>query len=91
MNHRLLSRWLLRGAAAIALFYIVTPLFFVSWLSFYRQEIPSFPPEGYSLAWYASLPQNERFVSGLLLSLELGVASSAIDSVPSLRGSPNRR
>ena len=28
------------------------PLVFVTWLAFFRQEIPSFPPEGYSLRWF---------------------------------------
>lgn len=77
-ERRFLGRWLLRGAAGFALAYILAPLFFVTWLSFYRQEIPSFPPEGYSLSWYRGLPQNDRFVSGLLLSGELGVVSSVI-------------
>ena len=41
-------RWALNGAAALALAYILLPLIFVTWLAFFRQEIPSFPPEGYS-------------------------------------------
>ena len=39
-------RWALNGAASLALLYILTPLIFVVWLAFFRQEIPSFPPEG---------------------------------------------
>ncbi|MBU0724332.1 MAG: ABC transporter permease [Alphaproteobacteria bacterium] len=58
--------------------YILTPLIFVIWLSFFRQEIPSFPPDGYSLRWYGELAGNERFVSGFVLSLELGVIATAI-------------
>src|SRR5438445_113559 len=27
-------------------------MFFVIWLAFFAQEIPSFPPEGYSLKWF---------------------------------------
>ena len=73
-----MGRWLLRGAAALTLFYILLPLLSVTWLSFYVQEIPSFPPEGYSLRWYQSIPGNTRFVDGLVLSLELGVAATAI-------------
>ena len=48
---RRLGRWALNGAAGLALAYILTPLVFVTWLSFFRQEIPSFPPEGYGLRW----------------------------------------
>lgn len=78
IDSRTLGRWLLLSAAALTLFYIVIPLIAVTWLSFYRQEIPSFPPEGYSLQWYGTILRNDRFVSGLLLSLQLGVISTAI-------------
>ena len=47
------AAWRSNGAAAVALAYILLPLFFVIWLAFFRQEIPSFPPEGYSLKWFA--------------------------------------
>lgn len=77
-NGRTAGRWLLRGAAAVSLAYILAPLLFVTWLSFYKQEIPSFPPEGYSLKWYASIPGNDRFVQGFLLSAELGVIATGI-------------
>ncbi|HWJ43353.1 MAG TPA: ABC transporter permease [Solirubrobacterales bacterium] len=78
LDGRTLRRWLLKAAASLTLFYILVPLLSITWLSFYRQEIPSFPPEGYSLRWYASISGNARFVDGLLLSFQLGVASTAI-------------
>jgi putative spermidine/putrescine transport system permease protein len=78
IDTRRLGRWLLNGAAGVTILYILTPLIFVTWLSFFRQEIPSFPPEGYSLRWYAAIAQNARFVDGFLLSLRLGVAATAI-------------
>jgi putative spermidine/putrescine transport system permease protein len=76
------SRWVghlaLKGAAAITLAYILTPLVFVTWLAFFRQEIPSFPPEGYSLRWFQAIAGNDRFVSGFLLSLQLAVIATSI-------------
>jgi putative spermidine/putrescine transport system permease protein len=78
VDGRVLRRWLLKAAAAMTLFYILVPLISVTWVSFYRQEIPSFPPEGYSLRWYTSIAGNARFVDGLLLSVELGVIATAI-------------
>ncbi|MBX6367607.1 MAG: ABC transporter permease [Rhodospirillales bacterium] len=68
----------MKAAAGLTLCYILLPLVSITWLSFYRQEIPSFPPEGYSLRWYASIVGNARFVDGLLLSLQLGVAATAL-------------
>jgi putative spermidine/putrescine transport system permease protein len=82
MKHRLskhnLGRFALKAAAGITLAYILTPLVFVTWLSFFAQEIPSFPPEGYSLKWFRAIPHNDRFVAGFLLSLEIGLIATLI-------------
>jgi len=77
-SSRRLGRLALKGAAAVALAYILTPLLFVTWLAFFRQEIPSFPPEGYSLRWFLAIADNDRFVAGFLLSLELAVIATGI-------------
>ena len=42
-----LGRWALNGMAGLALGYKQLPLVLVTRLAFFRQEIPSFPPEGY--------------------------------------------
>jgi len=78
LDRRRIGRWLLNGAAALAFLYILLPLIFITWLSFYRQEIPSYPPEGYTLHWFGAIMGNDRFISGLLLSLELGVIATAL-------------
>jgi len=78
VSSRRLGRIALKGAAAITLAYILTPLVFVTWLAFFRQEIPSFPPEGYSLRWFQAIAGNDRFVSGFLLSLQLAVIATSI-------------
>jgi len=77
-DRRVIGRWALTTAAALTMLYILLPLISVIWLSFYRQEIPSFPPEGYSLHWYGVIAGNQRFVDGLLLSVQLGVSATAI-------------
>ena len=78
LDRRRIGRWLLNGAAGLAFLYILTPLFFVTWLSFYKQEIPSYPPEGYTLHWFQAITGNDRFIDGLVLSLELGVIATAL-------------
>lgn len=77
-NARSLGRLALKAGAGVTLAYILTPLLFVTWLAFFQQEIPSFPPEGYSLRWFLAIPGNDRFVSGFLLSLEVAVIATAI-------------
>jgi putative spermidine/putrescine transport system permease protein len=78
LGSRQLGRLALKSAAALSLGYILLPLFFVIWLSFFAQEIPSFPPEGYSLKWYQSIPGNDRFVQGFILSLQVAVVATVI-------------
>ena len=58
--------------------FILLPLVLVTWLAFFRQEIPSFPPEGYSLRWFGAILGNKSFVSGFILSLEVGLGATAI-------------
>lgn len=78
LDSRRLGRWALHGAAGLALAFILTPLVFVTWLAFFRQEIPSFPPEGYSLRWFAAIADEKKFVDGFSLSLRLGVIATLI-------------
>src|SRR5690349_22916591 len=75
------GRWALNAAATIGLLYILTPLIFVTWLAFFRQEIPSFPPEGYSLRWFAAILDQRKFVDGFIISFEVGVLATAIGLV----------
>ena len=71
-------RLALNGAAAIGWLYLFVPLLFVTWLSFYRQEIPSYPPEGYSLRWYGQAARDHNFIDAFVLSAELAVIATAI-------------
>ena len=78
IDRRRLGRWAMLGAGGVAFLYILTPLIFVIWLSFYAQEIPSYPPDGYSLRWYGAAAANDRFIDAFLVSVQLGVISTAI-------------
>ncbi|WP_203073685.1 ABC transporter permease [Falsiroseomonas ponticola] len=78
MGSRGLRRLALRGSAGFALAIIVTPLLLVAWLAFFRQEIPSFPPTGYTLRWFAAIPDNRAFASGFMVSLQVSVMATAI-------------
>ena len=73
-----LGRWMLDAAAGLALAYILVPLIFVTWLAFFAQEIPSFPPEGYTLKWFGQIGENASFVKGFALSLQVGVLATLL-------------
>ncbi len=77
-DSRRLGRWALNGAAGLAFLYILIPLIFVTWLSVYAQEIPSYPPEGYSLRWYGAGIANDRFLSAFWTSTQVGVIATLI-------------
>jgi putative spermidine/putrescine transport system permease protein len=70
-------RWIGRAAlgAAVLVGYavIVSPLVLVSWLAFFRNEVVSFPPEGYTLRWFGNILDQNNFVEGFVVSLQVGL------------------
>jgi putative spermidine/putrescine transport system permease protein len=60
-------------AAVFCFALMLLPIFFVCWLSFFGNEILSFPPEGYTLKWFAALWLQPQFADGFATSLEVGV------------------
>lgn len=69
---------LLQLMAAAAFLIILAPLFFVVWLSLYSQEIPSYPPDGYTLEWYGEAWRNDRFLDAFVTSAQVGVLATLI-------------
>ncbi|MBL8835983.1 MAG: ABC transporter permease [Alphaproteobacteria bacterium] len=63
----------LKGAAGLAFAFMLLPLALVIWLAFFRGEIIVFPPEGYSLHWFASIWEKRQFVDGFVTSLQVGL------------------
>jgi putative spermidine/putrescine transport system permease protein len=64
-------RYALRAATAVSFAVMLLPIFFVCWLSFFKNEILSFPPEGYTLRWFAALWLQPQFANGFVTSLEV--------------------
>ena len=64
LDSRRTGRFALLGAAAFGYAIILTPIFFVCWLSFFANEIVTFPPRGYTLRWFAHIFDQNNFVSG---------------------------
>ncbi len=76
-----LGRVALKGTALLAMSYILLPLVFVIWLSFFAQEIPSFPPDGYSLRWFVAIADHKVFAQGFILSLQVGFLATVFGLV----------
>ena len=75
---RRLGRWALDAVATLAMAYLLTPLASVAWLAFWSQEIPTFPPEGYTLSWFSAALSQPKFVGGFLVSLQVGIAATVL-------------
>lgn len=73
VDSRLIGRIALLAAAAIGYAIILTPILFVCWLSFFANELVTFPPQGYTLRWFAHIFDQNNFVSGFITSLEVGI------------------
>ncbi|WP_426112612.1 ABC transporter permease [Pseudomonas sp. DSP3-2-2] len=78
-NMRRKLRWpflLHRAFVLLMYFFMLSPLIFVVWMSFFVDSIPHFPPSGYTLKWYESAWQNASFMNGLILSLQVAVVAA---------------
>lgn len=63
------------AAAGLGYALILIPILFVCWLAFFSNEIVTFPPQGYTLRWFAHIFDQNNFVSGFLTSLQVGVVA----------------
>ena len=68
----------LYGTVGAVLVFIVAPIAIPIVVSFSNSEFLTFPPEGFSLRWYARTFQEPEFASAFRLSLTLGVVSTAV-------------
>jgi len=68
----------LYGTVAIVLVFLVAPIAVPVVVSFSNSEFLTFPPQGFSLRWYAKVLQEPEFASAFRLSLTLGLASTGI-------------
>lgn len=68
------------GFAALAwtiLAFVVAPLLFVIWVSFFSNQIVSFPPEGHTLRWFRNAWATAVFREGFLLSTQVALIATA--------------
>jgi putative spermidine/putrescine transport system permease protein len=57
---------------------VLLPMLAVVWLSFFNQEVVSFPPEGYTWRWYVNAWDQRQFARGFVTSLEVALLAAAI-------------
>ena len=71
-------RWLYLAFIWANILFILLPLATTLWVAFFSNQIMSFPPEGYTAAWFAKAWSLEDFRSGFFLSFQVAVAASLL-------------
>jgi putative spermidine/putrescine transport system permease protein len=61
--------------------FMLCPLLFVVWLSFFQDAILTFPPSGYTFRWYQNAWENNAFLNGLIFSLKVSSLSAVVSVV----------
>lgn len=67
-----------RAGVVLVFAVILLPVAAVAWLSFFDQEVISFPPPGYTLRWYVNAWDKRQFARGFVLSLQVALVAAAI-------------
>ena len=69
-----------RVLAALVMVFLVAPLVVIVIASFTPTALITFPPQGFSLKWYANIfHSSTHFMEGLANSLKLGLIATAVD------------
>lgn len=62
------SVWLVFG-------FMMLPVVFVTWVSFFANNIITFPPDGYTTDWYVRAWANRDFTGGFMTSIQVALFS----------------
>jgi putative spermidine/putrescine transport system permease protein len=71
------GRIALRAAVILVYAFILLPIATVIWISFFSNEIVSFPAEGYTLKWYGNIWRQAVFTRGFATSFEVALIAMA--------------
>lgn len=61
--------------------FMLCPIIFVVWLSFFKDEILFFPPSGYTFHWYKNAWANDAFLNGFVFSAQVAVLAAFLGVV----------
>jgi putative spermidine/putrescine transport system permease protein len=81
MDRAGIGRGLYLGLVTLVYLFLLTPLVIVVLASFNSGEYLSFPPEGFSLRWYAKFLSSTSFMQSLWFSLQLALICTVCSTV----------
>jgi len=73
--------------STVVICFVIMPLVFIIWMSFFSNPILSFPPQGYTLDWYRRAWAMSDFRNGFFLSLQTSLIATAVAIVLGLPAS----
>lgn len=68
-----LPRLAYRGLVVLVFAFLLTPVLFVAWVSFFANEVIVFPPSGYTTRWYVNAWANPAFSNGFVTSVQVAL------------------
>ncbi len=71
------TAWVAYGATAAVMVFVLAPLIVAVSISFSAAPFANFPPEGFTLDWYAQVLTDPDFISSFVLSIGLALAATA--------------
>jgi putative spermidine/putrescine transport system permease protein len=74
----LFTRFAFNGAIAVVYLLIFAPVVAVIVISFFSNEIISFPPDNWTIRWYINAWEKRDFARGMLTSVQVALLSSLI-------------
>jgi len=70
------SLWLHRAFVVAIYLFMLSPLIFVVWLSFFQDAILYFPPSAYTTSWYVKAVSDNTFVNGFITSFQVAIIAA---------------
>lgn len=87
MTSNQIRAWVMRGYIALFFLYLFGPLLIMSASAFNQSSYPTITPwEGFTVAWFHELAQNDRLVSGFVNSVWIGMGVVALSVPTALAG-----
>ncbi|MEJ8850070.1 ABC transporter permease [Variovorax rhizosphaerae] len=78
MSSEFYLRMARKFAVLLAYFLMLAPVATVIAISFFNQEMVSFPPNGFTLTWYENAWAKKEFANGFLTSLRIALLATII-------------
>jgi putative spermidine/putrescine transport system permease protein len=74
-------RLLMVALGALTVFYLLAPTLVIVPMSFTEAKILSFPPEGFTLQWYAKMATDRQWSTGIVNSIQVATLTAVLSTV----------